>query len=69
MPLPGDIRQRPEQQAELAEAGIAADQFCKGAKRPTPAGQMRIQPGVARGERALRVTELAAFPQLRGGVQ
>lgn len=69
LPLPAQAGQDREQQVELAEAGVPGDQFGHRAERPAPAGQAGVQAGVAGGQGRLAVADLAAFPQVGGGVQ
>lgn len=69
LPLFAQRRQCREQQAELTQAGLAAEQFGDRAQRPAPAGQPCIQPRMPGGECGLALAALAALPQPWRGVQ
>ena len=64
--LRAGVRQRREQQPELAQAGIPGDQFGHRAQRPAFAGQARIQLRVTGGQGALATASLTPLPQVRG---
>jgi len=69
LPLFAQLRQYREQQAELTQAGPAAEQFGDRAQRPTSARQPCIQPRMPGGQGRLALAALAAFPQPRRGVE